>query len=172
MFEHDEDDQRSFRMFTSQLICQNSCRQSEIVRTFGVSANSVKRSVKKYREQGIRSFYQPRPGRGATVMTPEVVEQAQALLFQGRSRTQDSPRSPRRVLPRCSQYVTVPSGRRTRKVKHLLGDAWYSQMRFAWRDTRCDAALINGPGGASFQVARRRAAGGDGIAGRMSGRKT
>ena len=36
VFQHGEDDQHSFRMFTAQLICQGSCRQSEIVRTFGV----------------------------------------------------------------------------------------------------------------------------------------
>lgn len=88
VFQHDEGDQRSFRMFTAQLICQGSCRQSEIVRTFGVSAISVKRSVKKFREEGIQGFYQPRPGRGATVLTAEVVQQAQELLFQGCSRSQ------------------------------------------------------------------------------------
>jgi hypothetical protein len=88
VFQHDEGDQRSFRMFTAQLICQGSCRQSEIVRTFGVAAISVKRSVKKFREEGIQGFYQPRPCRGATVLTPEVVQQAQELLFQGRSRSQ------------------------------------------------------------------------------------
>jgi hypothetical protein len=75
-------------MFTAQLICQGGCLQSEVVRTFGVSAISVKRSVKKYREHGIEGFYQPRRVRGATVLTPEIVQQAQALLFQGCSRSQ------------------------------------------------------------------------------------
>ncbi|MDA2926738.1 helix-turn-helix domain-containing protein, partial [Acidobacteria bacterium AH-259-G07] len=72
IFRHPEEDRRSFRMFTAQLVCQGACRQWEIVRTFGVSKNSVKRSVKKYREGGIEAFYQPRQGRGATVMTEEV----------------------------------------------------------------------------------------------------
>ena len=88
VFQHGEEDRRSFRMFTAQLICQGSCQQSEVVRTFGVSAISVKRSVKKFREQGIEGFYQPRRVRGAAVLTPEVVQQAQTLLFQGRSRSQ------------------------------------------------------------------------------------
>ncbi|MCU0981586.1 MAG: hypothetical protein MUF25_20740 [Pirellulaceae bacterium] len=88
VFQHREDDRRSFRMFTAQLICQAGCQQTDIVRTFGVSAISVKRSVKKFREQGIEGFYQPRRVRGATVLTPEIVQQAQALLFQGRSRSQ------------------------------------------------------------------------------------
>lgn len=88
VFQHSEEDRRSFRMFTAQLICQGSCQQGEVVRTFGVSAISVKRSVKKFREQGIEGFYQPRRVRGAAVLTPEVVQQAQTLLFQGRSRSQ------------------------------------------------------------------------------------
>lgn len=88
VFQHAEEDQRSFRMFTAQLICQGGCLQSEVVRTFGVSAISVKRSVKKFRAHGIEGFYQPRRSRGATVLTPEIVQQAQALLFQGRSRRQ------------------------------------------------------------------------------------
>ncbi len=86
VFEHAEKDQRSFRMFTAQLICQETCQPSEIVRTFGVSANSVKRSVKKFREQGTESFYQPRRGRGATVVTPEIASEAQARLYRGESR--------------------------------------------------------------------------------------
>ena len=88
VFQHAEEDPRAFRMFTAQLICQGGCLQSEVVRTFGVSAISVKRSVKKYREHGIEGFYQPRRVRGATVLTPEIVQQAQALLFQGCSRSQ------------------------------------------------------------------------------------
>ena len=88
VFGHDEEDQLSFRMFTAQLICQGTCRQAEIVRTFGVSANSVKRSVKKFREQGTEAFYQPRRGRGATVLTPEVVREAQERLYRGESRGQ------------------------------------------------------------------------------------
>ena len=86
MFAHDEQDQASFRMFTSQLICQGCCQQTDIVRTFGVSANSVKRSVKKFREQGPQGFYQPRRRRGATVLTPEVARQAQERLYRGESR--------------------------------------------------------------------------------------
>ncbi len=65
VFQHAEEDQRSFRMFTAQLICQGSCRPSDITRTFGVSAISVKRSVKKFRDEGFAGFFQPRRGRRA-----------------------------------------------------------------------------------------------------------
>ena len=70
-------------MFTAQLVCQGMCRQSDIVRTFGVSTNNVKRSVKEYRKEGIGGFYRPRKGRGATVMTPGVTAQAQEMLNRG-----------------------------------------------------------------------------------------
>ena len=88
VFAHDEQDQPSFRMFTAQLICQGTCRQTDIVRTFGVSDQSVKRSVKKFREQGINAFYRPRRGRGASVLTPEVALAAQERLYRGDSRRQ------------------------------------------------------------------------------------
>jgi transposase len=83
LLQHPETDRRSFRMFTAQLICLGSCRQIEIVRAFGVSKNSVIRSVKKYRASGVNAFYTPRVTRGASVMTPEVISQAQQLLRAG-----------------------------------------------------------------------------------------
>jgi len=75
-------------MFTSQLVCQGACKQIEIVKAFGVTAKSVKRSVKKFREEGIQSFYLPRKTRGATIMTDEVIAEAQDLLSRGESRRQ------------------------------------------------------------------------------------
>jgi transposase len=49
----------------------------------GVSKNSILRSVAKYRQEGIDGFYRPRKGRGASVMTAEVISQAQNLLDSG-----------------------------------------------------------------------------------------
>jgi transposase len=83
VFQHPENDRRSFRMFTAQLICQCVCRQVDIVRAFGVSKNSVIRSVNTYRAGGVKAFYAPRPTRGASVVTPEVTAQAQPLLGAG-----------------------------------------------------------------------------------------
>ena len=88
VFSHPETDRPSFRMFTAQMACLGGCRQSDIVRTFGVSANSVKRAVKKYREEGIDSFFQPRAVRGATVMTDDITRRAQELLDRGNSRNE------------------------------------------------------------------------------------
>ena len=86
VFCHPEKDRRSFQMFTAQLVCQGICRQIDIIRTFGVSTNSVQRSVQKYSQEGIAAFYRPRKGRGPTVMTDEVTTQAQELLNGGCSR--------------------------------------------------------------------------------------
>jgi transposase len=86
LFQHLETDRRSFRMFTAQLICLGSCRQIEIVRAFGVSKNSVIRSVNTYRAGDVNAFYAPRVTRGASVTTPEVTLQAQQLLLAGWSR--------------------------------------------------------------------------------------
>jgi len=73
-------------MFTAQLIYLGACRQVDIVRAFGVSKNSVIRSVNKYRGGGVNAFYAPRAARGASVMVPEVTVHAQQLLGAGWSR--------------------------------------------------------------------------------------
>ena len=86
IFSHAQNDHRSFRMFTAQLVCQRTCRQIDIIRTFGVSKNSVLRSVKKFHEEGIQGFYEPRRGRGSTVITEKIADQAQQLLNAGTSR--------------------------------------------------------------------------------------
>ena len=83
VFQHAENDRRSFQMFTAQLIGQDACRQVDIVRAFGVSKSSVIRSVNKYRAGGVNAFYTPRAARGASVMTPDVTAQAQQLLGVG-----------------------------------------------------------------------------------------
>ena len=86
LFQHSENDRRWFRIFTAQLICLGTCRQVEIVRAFGVSKNSVIRSVNKYRAGGGNAFYAPCAVRGASVMTLEVTAQAEQLLGAGWSR--------------------------------------------------------------------------------------
>ena len=73
-------------MFTAQLICQGACRQVDIIRVFGVSKNSVIRSVAKYRAGSVQAFYRPRATRRAAVLTPEVTARAQQLFAAGWSR--------------------------------------------------------------------------------------
>ena len=86
VFQHPDNDRRSFRLFTGQLCCHGACTQAEIIRRFGVSKNSVLRSVAQYRQDGAQGFYRPRRGRGASVLTAEVVAQAQQWLDLGRPR--------------------------------------------------------------------------------------
>ena len=57
VFRHTEDDLQSFRMITSQFCVTGNAKQVEITKAFGVSACSVKRAVKLYREKGPRGFF-------------------------------------------------------------------------------------------------------------------
>jgi len=88
VFQHAEGDLRSFRMFTAQLCVQGVCKQADIIRAFGVSKSSVLRSVKKYRQEDIQGFYRTRRTRGASVMTPQVIQEAQQLFQEGYSRAE------------------------------------------------------------------------------------
>jgi transposase-like protein len=86
IFCHGSSDRRSFWMFTAQLVCQGMCRQVEIMRAFGVSKNSVCRSVKKFREGGPDAFFVKRKGRGGSVITEDVKARAQEMLNTGKTR--------------------------------------------------------------------------------------
>lgn len=85
VFTHFADDHASFRLITSQMVETNNCTQMEIVRAFGISSISMKRYVKKYREEGAAGFFRPQRVRGAGVLTPEVLARAQELLSSGQS---------------------------------------------------------------------------------------
>ena len=88
VFQHAEGDLRSFRMFTAQLCVQGACRQAQIIKAFGVCKSSVLRSVRKYRQEGVEGFYRSRRARGAPVMTPEVIQQAQQRFEEGHSKAE------------------------------------------------------------------------------------
>jgi transposase len=86
VFQHEEQDVRSFRMFTSQMIAGGTVKPKEIVKTFGVPMITVKRYMKLYRDQGCKGFYEAKPRHSsASVLKGEVLEQAQRLLDEGRS---------------------------------------------------------------------------------------
>ena len=84
VFFHDAADTRSFRMFTAQMVCSGGCKQSEIRRAFGVSKNSVSRSVAKYEAGGADAFFVPRKGRGGSVITAAVKARIEELFAQGK----------------------------------------------------------------------------------------
>ena len=83
VFIHDASDVKTFRMITSQFCINGQAKQSDIVKAFGVTSISVKRSVKLYRAQGPKGFYTQRRARGPAVLTESVLASAQARLDAG-----------------------------------------------------------------------------------------
>lgn len=83
VFSHQHDDLATFRMITSQFIAAGHVTQAQIARAFGIALVTVKRSVKRYREQGVRGFYAERKTRGAAVLTEDVLAQVQQRLDDG-----------------------------------------------------------------------------------------
>ena len=89
IYSHQADNKRLFRLHTSQLINAGACRSIDIIRTFGVSKSNVMRSLRQLREKGADSFFEPRVSRkGGTVLTPDVLQQAQQYLDQGMTPTE------------------------------------------------------------------------------------
>jgi hypothetical protein len=86
VFQHEETDLKSFRMFTSQMIVTGSVKPKEIVETFGVAMVTVKRYMKVYRQQGAKGFYETKPRHSsASKLNGQTLERTQQLLDQGRS---------------------------------------------------------------------------------------
>src|SRR5947208_10466927 len=86
VFQHEEQDVRSFRMFTSQMIVSGTVKPKEIVETFGVPIVTVKRYMKVYRQHGAKGFYETKPRHSsASKLKGETLERAQQLLDEGKS---------------------------------------------------------------------------------------
>ena len=83
VFSHDATDMATFRMITSQFCVSGHVKQSDIIRAFGVTSISVKRSVKIYREKGPKGFYAPRVTRGPAVLVDDVVSDIEERLAGG-----------------------------------------------------------------------------------------
>ena len=85
VFTHALDDLASFRMITSQFCVSGHLKQAQLARAFGIPLVTVKRAVKRYRDDGPRAFYAERKTRGAAVLTEPVLAEAQRLLDDGLS---------------------------------------------------------------------------------------
>lgn len=105
VFQHDQKDLKSFRMWTSQLIANGTVRQRDIVRAFGVPLATVKRYMKVHRQDGAEGFFRQPRRRSANVLTPDVKQRAQALLDEGKS------------VPEVSREVSV-AGNTLHKAIH------------------------------------------------------
>lgn len=112
---HAEKDVAGFRHQSSLLCDGGACKLIEIERAFGVSAISVKRALKQYRQGGARSFYErKRQVREGPVMTPARLREVQALIDQGLS---DRQIGDRLGLKRDTIYRTMKAGRLHRAEK-------------------------------------------------------
>ena len=85
VFIHEQNDLQTFRFFTTQLIVNGSVKQGDIARAFGIPERTVKRYVKRYRQNGAKGFYTPPKTRSASKLVDEVSKKAQALLDEGQS---------------------------------------------------------------------------------------
>lgn len=84
IFSHAVNDIATFRMFTSSLCDKGQCKLVEVQRAFSVSAISVKRSLKQYREKGPTSFFRTKHhGSKPRILVGECLEQVQRLLDKG-----------------------------------------------------------------------------------------
>ncbi|SRR6266545_1434315 len=86
---HHKEDLRAFRCFTASLVCNHLCRQTEIQQCFGVSADSVQRSVNLYRKKGEAGFYERDGKYGKSGRTPKIIgekkQRIQRKLDSGQS---------------------------------------------------------------------------------------
>ncbi len=85
VFLHDQSDLQTFRLFTTQLIVNGSVKQGDIARAFGIPVRTVKRYVKRYRQNGAKGLYAPPKRRSASKLVGEVLKKAQDLLDEGQS---------------------------------------------------------------------------------------
>lgn len=97
VFQYDQQDLASFRLFTSQMIVNGSVRHGEVARAFAVPLSTVKRYAKLYREKGASGFLTPRRRRPAAVLTDEVKAQGPRRCW----RKAGAPRKPDRSWPSC-----------------------------------------------------------------------
>lgn len=117
VFVHEEADVASFRMITAQFCVNGNAKQAEIVRAFGVTKISLKRAVKRYREEGPKGFYRPRGHRGPAVLTPAVLSEAQRLVDEGLETAQVADRL---GIKRDTLSKAVRAGRLHQPVKKSL----------------------------------------------------
>lgn len=80
LFVHEQSDLASFRMISAQFVVNGCATQAQIARAFGVAKISIKRAVKRYREQGPKGFYVSKRARGPAVLTAAALAQAQRLF--------------------------------------------------------------------------------------------
>ena len=80
---HPADDRRAMLLRVARLHVVSGVRQADIMCAFDISRPTVARAVKRYRERGEDAFFEPRRGRGRTVVDAEMADKAAKLLASG-----------------------------------------------------------------------------------------
>ena len=80
---HPADDRRAMLLRVARLHVVSGVRQADIMCAFDISRPTVARAVKRYRERGEDAFFEPRRGRGRTVVDAQMADQAAKLLASG-----------------------------------------------------------------------------------------
>ena len=80
---HPADDRRAMLLRAAKLYVVCGVPQADIMAAFQLSRPTLARAVKRYRERGEDAFFEPRRGRGRTVVDAEMAEQAAKLLAAG-----------------------------------------------------------------------------------------
>lgn len=83
VFSHDVNNRAEFLLTVAQLYVVCGVLQATIARALGIPTITIKRAVKRYRLEGARGFFAPRITRGAAVLTPPLLKQAQIQLDDG-----------------------------------------------------------------------------------------
>jgi transposase len=84
IFNHSENDMKSFRMISSSFINNGICKNIDIIKVFNVSKSSVIRSSQKFKDNGSCAFFSNKKTRGsATILTPAIIEKAEDFLYYG-----------------------------------------------------------------------------------------
>ena len=80
---HPADDRRALLLRAARLHIVSGVPQADIMAAFHLSRPTVARAVKRYRERGEDAFFEPRRGRGRTVVDDEMADKAAKLLASG-----------------------------------------------------------------------------------------
>ncbi|MCY4589380.1 MAG: helix-turn-helix domain-containing protein [Alphaproteobacteria bacterium] len=81
---HDEGDRPAMLLRIARF-AESGVRRTDLQVAFGVGRATVQRAVNKLRDHGEAGFYQPRQGRGTSVIVGEMARTAEPLLALGMS---------------------------------------------------------------------------------------
>ena len=80
---HPADDRRAMLLRAAKLQVVSGVPQADIMGAFNISRPTLARAVKRYREHGEDAFFEPRRGRGRTVVDARMADEAAKLLASG-----------------------------------------------------------------------------------------